>query len=461
MSVKTDYFLKALFNSSSLSVCEDDPDAKNVTESVSKSISVLNASCKQNCTLICQCQTQCLKTFYVDFMQRNVPCIVTKEMTAKWKSVREWIKEDGSPDFHYLTTHFGMTDVPVADCDDRYYNSQKKCTMKFKDYISYWKQLILDDYDFKIHGNLYLKDWHFTKDFPNYNAYEVPSLFQSDWLNEFWSLRNDSDDDYRFVYMGPKGSWTPLHVDVFHSYSWSANLCGRKLWIMFPPEEYDNLKDRRGNLPFNVQSSAVIDDREFPGYKLVTKRYEVIQGPGQIIFVPSGWIHQVHNLEDTISINHNWFNGFNIDCIWKALVTALKNVENEIIDCKDMENWDEQCQLITRSTHGMDVREFGTLIKSTAESKLKTLEVIRSHHKENLQRELDFIDQLNNHVKDGPNFTNRGKSVTDMLWEEAQLLFELAKIRDLFEEIMKNKLFLNIMPYANDLHEIIHNTITR
>lgn len=35
--------------------------------------------------------------------------------------------------------------------------------------------------------------------------------------------------DYRFVYLGPQGSWTPLHADVLRSYSWSANVCGRKV----------------------------------------------------------------------------------------------------------------------------------------------------------------------------------------------------------------------------------------
>lgn len=44
--------------------------------------------------------------------------------------------------------------------------------------------------------------------FKDYCAYEVPAYFKSDWLNEFWDDRNDSqNDDYRFVYMGPKGSW--------------------------------------------------------------------------------------------------------------------------------------------------------------------------------------------------------------------------------------------------------------
>jgi hypothetical protein len=50
-----------------------------------------------------------------------------------------------------------------------------------------------------------IQDWHFTRDFPDYEAYEWPSLFASDWLNEYWATK--PGDDYRFIYMGPKGSW--------------------------------------------------------------------------------------------------------------------------------------------------------------------------------------------------------------------------------------------------------------
>lgn len=74
----------------------------------------------------------------------------------------------------------------------------------------------------------------------------------------------------RFVYLGPKGSWTGLHADVFRSYSWfvyvgaaivqlstmvvetyfflfrSFNVCGRKKWILFPPAEACKLFDAHG-----------------------------------------------------------------------------------------------------------------------------------------------------------------------------------------------------------------------
>ncbi|KAK6019511.1 hypothetical protein OSTOST_14849, partial [Ostertagia ostertagi] len=68
--------------------------------------------------------------------------------------------------------------------------------------------------------------------------YNVPAMLSSDWVNrEEWS---DDDEnpfrgDYRFVYFGVKDSWTKFHSDVMSSHSWSANICGRKLWYFVPP----------------------------------------------------------------------------------------------------------------------------------------------------------------------------------------------------------------------------------
>jgi hypothetical protein len=51
----------------------------------------------------------------------------------------------------------------------------------------------------------YLKDWHLRKEEPNYEFYEVPKYFASDWLNEY--LTDKNLDDYMFVYLGRKGTW--------------------------------------------------------------------------------------------------------------------------------------------------------------------------------------------------------------------------------------------------------------
>ena len=61
--------------------------------------------------------------------------------------------------------------------------------------------------------SLYLKDWHLVLVDPTF--YETPKYFADDWLNEFCLEMNRSD--YRFVYIGPPGSKTPLHSKVIKS----------------------------------------------------------------------------------------------------------------------------------------------------------------------------------------------------------------------------------------------------
>ena len=76
--------------------------------------------------------------------------------------------------------------------------------MNFGEYLKYWEDLIDSNHDYTNNECLYLKDWHFRLEIPNYEAYQTPEIFLSDWLNEHCLSRSESD--YRFVYMGPKGS---------------------------------------------------------------------------------------------------------------------------------------------------------------------------------------------------------------------------------------------------------------
>ncbi|XP_067119576.1 2-oxoglutarate and iron-dependent oxygenase JMJD4 [Centruroides vittatus] len=221
--------------------------------------------------------------FFLKFMCANRPCKFSSKFTDNWKSRKLWINnDDDKPNFDYLQREFGDSLAPVADCSIKLYNSHCKEDMSVKNYISYWKRRSYSKEDSPC---LYLKDWHFVRQFPSYEAYLTPVYFISDWLNEFL-ICTSKNDDYRFVYMGPKDSWTPFHADVFGSYSWSANICGRKKWLLVPPEKEKVFSDSTGKLLFDIKLDSL--------NKLDV--LEVIQEPGEIIFVPSGWHHQVWNL---------------------------------------------------------------------------------------------------------------------------------------------------------------------
>ncbi|KAK3611203.1 hypothetical protein CHS0354_009457 [Potamilus streckersoni] len=295
--------------------------------------------------------------FFKRYLLENRPCILSSRFTESWKSRKEWVDETGCPNLLFLDNMFGGASVPVADCGKEEYSSHPKISMTLTSYIEYLrnKRGVVQNNDERC---LYLKDWHFTRAFPDYMAYDTPLYFRSDWMNEFWDSQNSIDDDYRFIYIGPKGSWTPFHADVFHSFSWSANICGRKKWILFPPGEEAFLRNRFGNLAYDVTSSGLKDQAQFPNYSKLTRQIEIIQEPGEIIFVPSGWHHQVFNMEDTISINHNWLNGCNVDMCWEHVKQSLASVKKEIEDCIGMDEWEERCQLILKASAGIDYKDF-------------------------------------------------------------------------------------------------------
>ncbi|KFV49392.1 JmjC domain-containing protein 4 [Tyto alba] len=310
--------------------------------------------------------------FFRDYLIPNHPCIFSAKFTEDWGSRRNWVTWDGKPNFDHLLQKFGEAVVPVANCDVKEYNSNPKEQLPFKEYVSYWKEYIKNGYR-SSRGCLYLKDWHLSRAFPEQDVYTTPVYFSSDWLNEYWDAL--AVDDYRFVYMGPKGSWTPFHADVFRSYSWSANICGRKKWLLYPAGQEEYLKDHHGNLPFDVTAPSLQDRRVYPRYNQSQPPVEIVQEAGEIVFIPSGWHHQVYNLEDTISINHNWVNGCNVAIMWCFLQDELAAVQREINEWKDpLDDWHLQCQLIMKSCTGIDYKEFYNFLKVIAENRISVLE---------------------------------------------------------------------------------------
>lgn len=136
--------------------------------------------------------------FFWDYMYAN-ELVIIDNVSNSWPCRRDWADGD-KVNFDWLENKFRDLDVPVANNAKVLYNGHESNEMKFSEYISYWRadegtreQL------------LYLKDWHLKTASPEYNFYTVPKYFASDWLNEY--LLDKNLEDYRFVYMGPAGSW--------------------------------------------------------------------------------------------------------------------------------------------------------------------------------------------------------------------------------------------------------------
>ncbi|KAG1347031.1 2-oxoglutarate and iron-dependent oxygenase JMJD4 [Cocos nucifera] len=339
------------------------------------------------------------KLRYEEFVERylkgNRPVVLMGLMDA-WRACSDWVTPDGRPNLPFFAHRFGKSLVQVADCCTRDFTDQKRLEMSVADFISHWLGLSVEKCTNDLNGSekmgslLYLKDWHFVKEYPDYVAYTTPAFFNDDWLNLYLDshyIHRDSDihhdkneincADYRFVYMGAKGTWTPLHADVFRSYSWSANVCGKKQWLFLPPSQRHLVFDR--HLKYSVYN--VYDDvseTQFPGFKK-TIWWECIQEQNEIIFVPSGWYHQVHNLEDTISINHNWFNAYNLSWVWNLLVEDYNVAKEYIEDIRDIcDEFESICQRNLAANTGMNFCDFFILITRFALANMIQLYQLRN-----------------------------------------------------------------------------------
>ncbi|CDI98343.1 JmjC domain containing protein 4 [Echinococcus multilocularis] len=295
--------------------------------------------------------------FYAKFLHLNLPCLFTESHTCTWPARLNW-SENGSISIDRVLKPFSGSELCVANCRDIEFGAHRTLTMTSEEYLAYWKIAGCDGTE----QLLYLKDWHYFKgkDFRNY--YSQPVYFSSDWLNEFYEFRTDCDDDFRFVYIGPVGTWTPLHTDVHCSYSWSANIVGRKRWWVFPPGEENKLiVSHGGQLPSDISQCDFADpgtqDSDLP------RCYVFDQQPGEMFFVPSGWYHQVLNLTDCISINNNWLNACNVTLVWRHLQAQLREVKKSCSDVESTPGWDDACQECLKAWEGWNYREFFVLLK--------------------------------------------------------------------------------------------------
>ena len=293
------------------------------------------------------------------YMQTNTPCIFGSWISADWPATQNWVSAGGTPNFQYLRENYGSFQASFTRFNERL--QEFDChQQKISEFIDYWESLPCQPSNqlttkFPPNESLsslphYLKDWHFAKTTDPSSVYRVPDLFSDDWLNRYFSSRVDVSDDYIFSYFGPAGTFTPFHCDVLRSYSWSINLCGKKQWLFLYPGE-----EARLSTPCTCNVYQEVLEK---GLRHVV----VEQGPGEGVFVPSGWHHQVLNCTDTISVNHNWANAHCAARMWGYLREELLLVEREIADCRELmegqEEWREQCQLLLRANVGMGFREF-------------------------------------------------------------------------------------------------------
>jgi hypothetical protein len=213
-------------------------------------------------------------------------CLV-KDGTEGWAALTKWT-------FDFFKEVHGHVEVSVT------HEGGKRSMSSLRDYLDSFDvyRLSAEEALCSLPGQTpYLRGWTFEEVAPSLsNDFCVPSLFK-DFFEKFPKRKRPP---FHWLFLGPRGSCTPLHIDPSLTHAWLAQIHGRKRFILFPPEQV-----------LDVWNNGVFVDifnpdmESFPKFSLASA-YEVVLEPGDMLFIPSGWAHHVSCIDDSISLTFNF-----------------------------------------------------------------------------------------------------------------------------------------------------------
>ena len=137
----------------------------------------------------------------------------------------------------------------------------------------------------------YMIGWSYQKDKPLLDDdFFLPQFMPEDFIN---TLPRALQFRRRWIFFGKKGISSDLHVDCFSTSAWILMAKGIKTFRALSPLDHDKIS----------MGTSLFDDEVLSKLHLQNVNvFECTLAPGTILFIPSGWIHQVRNEENTIMV---------------------------------------------------------------------------------------------------------------------------------------------------------------
>jgi len=242
------------------------------------------------------------------------PVIVTDAM-ERWPAVSKW-------SFEYLKSSYG---ADFGTASTGFYSEASRLT-RVDAYFDYLDNPTRELPGFWIRNQdckpmrgapapadtpFYLVGWYAFQKHPElYEDITPAPYFVADWLLAFNPTMREifeyaAGREYWSLYVGPAGSLSKLHTDFWRTHAYLAQIRGRKKCLLFSPTDSPYL--------YNGEVDPENPDLErFALFDRATA-YECVLEPGEMLFMPADWWHQVRALEKSITISHNFFNDSNVN----------------------------------------------------------------------------------------------------------------------------------------------------
>jgi ribosomal protein L16 Arg81 hydroxylase len=112
------------------------------------------------------------------------------------------------------------------------------------------------------------------------------------------------DERIGSIWIGPKGTFTPLHHDLNNNLL--VQLMGTKRLFLLPPEETSKLANT--DFVFSDVHDIMSDEKVAQYPEVLSARcYHVDIHPGDALFMPVGWWHQVEALSFSAMLTYHNF----------------------------------------------------------------------------------------------------------------------------------------------------------
>ncbi|MET7300430.1 cupin-like domain-containing protein [Embleya sp. NPDC005575] len=144
----------------------------------------------------------------------------------------------------------------------------------------------------------YLHDVPLLEVFPDARGLvgDIPAGFVPRWYADGW-------ERFAQLFIGPAGARTPFHFDCLLTHNSFFQVDGTKRFYLVPARyrTASYLRDWR----WSQVDAARPDLAAFPEFTGVPV-HQVDVGPGDVLYMPPGTLHQVHSLTASVSFNIDW-----------------------------------------------------------------------------------------------------------------------------------------------------------
>lgn len=218
--------------------------------------------------------------------------VIIEDATADWPAMRAWSVDAFAARYRDLAVRVSRNESP--------YRAGQPTT--FGEYARYLRSHV----DLR---PLYLSSWAFQHDAPELlGDFHTPHAFADDW---FGDLPEALRPCLTWLFIGPAGAGSWLHLDIALTAAWNVQVVGRKRWRLFDPADH-------GRMYGGKVDAFAPDLTRFPLFARA-RALECELGPGEAIFTPSRWWHQTLSLDEGIAVTSNYVDETNYEVVLEWL----------------------------------------------------------------------------------------------------------------------------------------------